>query len=149
MLKMLGTLNEAEARWFVARDSIILGHGGIKKMSELTGLSRPTIIKGIKDLKTKKKFDAAARIRQPGAGRKKIEEQNPKILKVLKDIMDESTAGDPMSLLKWTSKSTYQIRDQMQKLGYSISEDTVQRRLKEMGYSLQANVKTKEGESHK
>lgn len=149
MLKVLGTLNEAQARWFVARESMILGHGGIKKMSELTGLSRPTIIKGIKDLKTKKKFDVAARIRRPGAGRKKIEEQNPKILKVLKDIMEETTAGDPMSLLKWTSKSTYQIRDQMQKLGYSISEDTVQRRLKEMDYSLQANVKTKEGEGHK
>ncbi|GFP36209.1 hypothetical protein HKBW3S43_01997, partial [Candidatus Hakubella thermalkaliphila] len=82
-------------------------------------------------------------------GRKRIEERNPEILKVLKEIMDETTAGDPMSLLKWTSKSTYQIKDQLQRLGYSITEDTVGRILKEMDYSLQANVKVKEGGTHK
>jgi len=149
MLKVFDTLNEAQARWFVAREAIIIGHGGIKKMGELTGLSKPTIIKGIKELKAKEEFDARERIRRPGAGRKRIEERNPEILKVLKEIMDETTAGDPMSLLKWTSKSTYQIKDQLQRLGYSITEDTVGRMLKEMGYSLQANVKVKEGGTHK
>ncbi|GFP21674.1 hypothetical protein HKBW3S06_00901 [Candidatus Hakubella thermalkaliphila] len=149
MLKVFGTLNEAQARWFVAREAMIIGHGGIKKMCELTGLSKPTIIKGIKELKAKEKFDAGERIRRPGAGRKRIEERNPEILKVLKEIMDETTAGDPMSLLKWTSKSTYQIKDQLQRLGYSITEDTVGRILKEMDYSLQANVKVKEGGTHK
>ena len=149
MLKVLDALNEAQARWFVAREAIILGHGGVTKMSELTGLSRPTIIKGIGELKSGKKLNTSQRIRKPGGGRKRIEEQSPKTLKILKEIMDETTAGDPMSLLKWTSKSTYQIRDQMQRAGYVISEDTVQRRLKEMDYSLQVNVKTKEGDSHK
>ncbi|GFP35527.1 hypothetical protein HKBW3S43_01318, partial [Candidatus Hakubella thermalkaliphila] len=57
MLKVFGTLNEAQARWFVAREAMIIGHGGIKKMCELTGLSKPTIIKGIKELKAKEKFD--------------------------------------------------------------------------------------------
>lgn len=149
MLKVLDTLNEAQSRWFVAREAMVLGHGGIKKMSELTDLSRPTIIKGIKELKSKKNLDAGERIRQPGAGRKSMEKQNPKIVKILKRIMDETTAGDPMSLLKWTNKSTYQIRDHIDKLGYSIGEDTVGRMLKEMGYSLQANVKTKEGKTHR
>jgi len=60
-------------------------------------------------------------------------------------IMEETTAGDPMSLLRWTSKSTYQIRDELRRSGHPVSEDTVQRRLKEMDYTLQANVKTKEG----
>jgi transposase len=149
MLKVLDTLNEVQVRWFVAREAVILGHGGIKKMCELTGLSKPTIIKGIKELKAKKRLDVGKRIRRPGGGRKRIEERNPRILKILEDIMEETTAGDPMSLLKWTSKSTYQIRDQIQKLGYSISEETVRRRLKELGYSLQANVKVKEGGTHK
>jgi len=148
-LKILETLNEAQTRWFVARDAMLLGHGGIKKMCELSGLSKPTVIKGIKELKSKKKLCEGGRIRQPGGGRKKIEEKAPEILKILKEIMDETTAGDPMSLLKWTSKSTYKIRDQLKRMGYSISEDTVGRRLKEMGYSLQANVKTWEGVSHK
>ena len=149
MLKVFDTLNEAQSRWFVAREAIVLGHGGIKKMSELTSLSRPTIIKGIKELKSKKKLDARERIRQAGAGRKRTEKQNPKIVKILKKVMDETTAGDPMSLLKWTNKSTYQIRDQIEKLGCSIGEDTVGRMLKEMGYSLQANAKTKEGKTYK
>jgi len=122
MLKVLDTLNESQARWFTGMQAMMLGHGGIKKMSELTGLSRPTIIKGIKELKTKRKLDAGERIRQPGAGRKRMEERNPKIVKTLKEIMDETTAGDPMSLLKWTSKSIYQIRDQIQKLGHSTSQ---------------------------
>lgn len=149
MLKVLDTLNEAQARWFVAREAMVLGHGGIKKMSELTGLSRPTIIKGVKELKSRKKLEAGERIRRPGGGRKRIEEGNPKVLKVLKKIMDETTAGDPMSLLKWTNKSTYQIKDQIQESGCSISENTVGHLLKELGYSLQANVKVKEGKNHK
>jgi len=148
-LKILDTLNEAQTRWFVAREAIRLGHGGIKRMCELSGLSKPTVIKGIKELKSKERLCEDGRVRRSGGGRKRLEEENPEILAILKDIMDETTAGDPMSLLKWTSKSTYQIRDQIKKLGYPISEDTVGRRLKEMDYSLQANVKTWEGVSHK
>lgn len=72
MLKVLDTLNESQACWFTGMQAMMLGHGGIKKMSEVTGLSRPTIIKGIKELKTKRKLDAGEKIRQPGAGRKRI-----------------------------------------------------------------------------
>jgi len=149
MLKVLGRLDELQARWFVAREAMILGHGGIKKMCELTDLSKPTIIKGIKELKGKGPLPVGEKIRRTGAGRKRIETQNPRIIKVLKEIMDETTAADPMSLLKWTNKSTYQIREQIEKLGYPICENTVGRMLKEMGYSLQANVKAKEGKTHK
>jgi len=149
ILKILDTLNEAQTRWFVAREAIRLGHGGIKKMCELSGLSKPTVIKGIKELKSEEKLLDGGRIRKSGGGRKRLEDKNPDILSILKDIMDETTAGDPMSLLKWTNKSTYQIRDQINALGYSISEDTVGRMLKEMDYSLQANVKSWEGVSHK
>lgn len=63
--------------------------------------------------------------------------------------MNETTARDPMSLLKWTSKSIYQVKGQMQKLWRSISKDAMHRRLKELDYSLQANVKAKEGSAHK
>ena len=62
--------------------------------------------------------------------------------------MDESTVGDPMSPLKWNSKSTYQIQQYLESRGHPISEDTIQRRLRELDYSLQANRKDKEGESH-
>ena len=62
--------------------------------------------------------------------------------------MDESTVGDPMSPLKWNSKSSYQIQQYLASQGHRISEDTIQRRLRRLGYSLQANKKEKEGESH-
>ena len=62
--------------------------------------------------------------------------------------MDENTAGDPLSLLKWTVKSMRKITDEMVDLGHPMSAMSVYRMLKEMGYSLQANVKTKEGKEH-
>src|SRR5260370_14682549 len=67
------------------------------------------------------------------------------MIQLLGRIMEETTAGDAISLLRWTSKSTYQIRDELRRWGHPVSEDTVQRRLKEMDYTLQANVKSKEG----
>ena len=149
MLRVLGTLNEAQTRWFVAREAMLLGRGGIAEMCRLTGVSKPTVIKGMKELKARPELGMGERIRRPGAGRKKLEDRNPGIGEALQAIMDETTAGDPMSLLKWTSKSTYQIRDQLAELGYVISEDNVRRRLRTMEYSLQANEKTKEGGSHK
>jgi hypothetical protein len=144
--KILDTLNEAQTRWYVAREAMLLGHGGIKKMCDLTGISKPTVIRGIKEIKLRQVLaHEEGRIRQPGAGRKKIEEKNPEISNILRDIMNETTMDDPASLLKWTTKSTYQISTQVKEAGYSISEDTIQRRLKEMNYSLQSGVKKGEG----
>jgi hypothetical protein len=149
LLKVLDTLNEAQVRWFVAREAMLRGRGGIAEMCRLTGVSKPTVIKGMKELKTEPELGLSERIRRPGAGRKKLEDRDPGIGEALRAIMDETTAGDPMTLLKWTSKSTYQIRDQLTELGYAISEDTVRRRLRTMEYSLQANEKVKEGTAHK
>jgi len=70
------------------------------------------------------------------------------ITRLLEKVMDESTVGDPMSPLKWNSRSTYQIRQYLASQGHEVSEDTIQRRLRKLDYSLQANRKDKEGESH-
>jgi hypothetical protein len=146
MLKLLGTLDEAQKRWYIGREAILLGHGGIKQMCEISGLSKPTVIKAVRELRGEGALRAdVCRIRAAGGGRKKLEERDPEIGQLLQEVMEETTAGDPMSLLRWTSKSTYQIRDQLAALGHPVSEDTIQRRLKEMDYSLQANVKEKEG----
>ena len=146
LVKLMDTLDEAQKRWFVGREAMLLGHGGIKLMCEVSGLSKPTVIKAVKELQESPTLrPAQGRIRRVGGGRKPLEEKDPQLSQMLRQIMDETTAGDPMSLLKWTSKSTYKIRDQLQRWGHPVSEDTVQRRLKEMDYTLQANVKTKEG----
>src|SRR5574341_301886 len=147
MLKVLSTLNEAQARWYVAREAICRGRGGLKTMHSITGMSRPTILKGIRELRQQKLLDVTERIRRPGGGRKRLEDSDPRFARALEKLMDENTAGDPMSLLRWTNKSTTRIAEELTRQGHPASDDTVRRRLLEMDYSLQTNVKTKEGSS--
>jgi hypothetical protein len=142
-LKVLGALNESQARWYVAREALARGRGGLKAMYELTGMSRPTILKGIRELRQQKELPRE-RVRQLGAGRKRLEESDPGLQAALERIMEENTAGDPMSLLRWTNKSTIRLAEELTRLGHSVSDETVRRRLAEMGYSLQANAKNLE-----
>jgi hypothetical protein len=146
MWKVLGALNESQARWYVAREALARGRGGLKAMLELTGLSRPTILKGIRELEQPKELPRE-RVRQLGGGRKRLEESDPGLQAALNRIMEENTAGDPMSLLRWTNKSTVRIAEELTRLGHSVSDETVRRRLAEMGYSLQANAKNLEESS--
>ena len=111
MLKVLKTLNEAQARWYVATEALALGRGGLKAMHEVTGMSRPTILKGISDLRRRRLLGETGRLRRPGGGRKAIEASDPPLKRALEKIMEETTAGDPMSPLRWTSKSTYRIAE--------------------------------------
>lgn len=143
MLKVLGALNESQARWYVAREALARGRGGLKAMYELTGMSRPTILKGVRELRQRKDLPRE-RVRQLGGGRKRLEEADPGLAAALERIMEENTAGDPMSLLRWTNKTTLRIAEELARLGHSVSDETVRRRLAEMGYSLQANAKNLE-----
>jgi len=118
-------------------------------MLEVSGLSKPTILKGIKELHSRRALGGDGnRIRRRGGGRKPIEEHDPEVTDLLEQIMEESTVGDPMSPLKWSSKSSYQIQQYLESKGHRISEDTIQRRLRKLDYSLQANIKDKESTSH-
>jgi Rhodopirellula transposase DDE domain len=147
--KILRTANEAQRRWLVGREALRRGRGGIQRMVEESGLSKPTILRGIRELRGKRELvSQQGRVRQAGGGRKPIEEHDPEVTRLLEKVMDESTVGDPMSPLKWNSKSTYQIRQYLAGQGHAVSEDTIQRRLRRLDYSLQANRKDKEGESH-
>lgn len=143
-LTILGRLNEAQARWYVAREAIALGRGGVKAVEELTGISRRTILRGIRELKSGN-LPPAERVRRAGGGRKRLEDDDPELTKALTRIMDESTAGDPMSLLRWTHKSTRTIAEELTRQGHPVSHATVGQKLHELGYSLQANRKDKEG----
>src|ERR1022692_1483825 len=113
-------------------------------------MSRVTITKGVRELRSRKRLKAPemGRIRESGGGRKKAEEVAPAIRQHLIRIMDETTAGDQMSVLKWTNKSTRAIAEELTRLGHPITGVTVGRCLRQMGYSLQANAKTKEGPQH-
>lgn len=149
-MRVLGTLNEYQARLFVAEKALQLGRGGISRLSQLTGMSRVTITQGLSELRTGRKLRTAAdgRVRQPGGGRKKVEQADPELSHRLRTIVEETTAGDPMSPLRWTSKATRTIAEELTRSGHPISSVTVGRCLEEMGYTLQANVKTREGPQH-
>ena len=146
-LKALSGADPIQARRFAAAKALEIGWGGISKVSAITGFSRKTIDKGIRELENESELEQPERLRKPGGGRKKAENKDPTLINHLEDIMKESTAGDPMSLLKWTHKSTYAIAEELQLKGHDVSHDTVRRLLKEDGYSLQANKKTVEGKS--
>lgn len=145
ILKLLPTLNESQTRWFVAKEALSIGFGGIKYIHKLTNVSRPTIIRGIKEMKAEKELNFSERIRAAGAGRPRLDSKHPEIDKAILKIMQETTAGDPMSELRWTCKSTTKISEELKKQGYVISQRSVHRKLGALGYSLQLNVKHKEG----
>ncbi len=149
-MRVLGTLNEYQARLFIAEKALQLGRGGISHLSRLTGMSRVTITQGLRELRGGGRLRTAAtgRVRQPGGGRKKVEQVDPELSRRLRDIVEETTAGEPMSPLKWTSKSTRTIAEELTRCGHPISSVTAGRCLEEMGYTLQANVKTREGSQH-
>ena len=107
-------------------------------------MSHNTVDKGIKEIKNSKKNKDLTRLRKNGGGRKRIIDKNPKVKDDIDKILEENTAGDPMSRLKWTRKSTYTIANELKNKDQNISEVTVGRIIKQIGYSLQANIKSKE-----
>jgi hypothetical protein len=145
-LKVFSTLNEFQARLFAADKALDLGRGAISRLSALTGLSRMTITKAVAELKSGRKLvsPGEGRVRQPGG----VEQVDPAVPELLRKILQETTAGDPMSLLRWTSKSTRTMAAELTRLGHPVTWVTVARCLDDMGYSLQANRKAKEGPQH-
>src|SRR5437870_13146038 len=86
--KVLSTLNEAQRRWLVGREALRRGRGGIERMVEASGLSKPTILKGIRELGAKRKLAVeGGRVRKPGGGRKPIEDRDPHITRLLEQVM--------------------------------------------------------------
>jgi len=148
-LKVFRTLNEFQARLFAADKALDWGRGGISRLSALTGLSRTTITKAVEELKSGRLVSPGeGRVRRVGGGRKKVEGVDPGVRDMLEKILEETTAGDPMSQLRWTSKSTRTMAEELTRLGHPVTWVTVARCLDDMGYSLQANRKSKEGPQH-
>lgn len=142
MAEVLPFLNEKQRRILAASEAKAYGRGGIQTVATITGMCRQTIYHGLADLT---EGDISDRVRKPGGGRKKLSEQNPKLVKKIEDLIDHVTRGDPESLLRWTSKSVRKLESCLVKAGISISYRTVARILNQQEYSLQANRKTLDG----
>ena len=135
-------LNERTRRIWAASEARTLGHGGVTILSTATGLSRSTIHLGLQDLHSKETIDVE-KIRRTGGGRKKITETDKTILRDLESILEPATRGDPESVLRWTCTSTRQLAQVLNKKGHRIGDRKICDLLSELGYSLQANCKTK------
>jgi transposase len=140
-------LNERTRRLTAAAEAISLGHGGVTQVSRASGLSRPTITKGIREI-NEGQAKLPGRVRRPGAGRKRVTESNPDIVEEVDRLVEGGTRGDPETALRWTLKSTRILARELQRLGHRISHSKVAQILHDLNYSLRANRKTKEGASH-
>lgn len=145
------TLTERGLRLWASAEARSLGHGGIKMMAQITGLGRETVARGIRELAegddAKPSLPPHASRRQ-GGGRKKLTAKDPTLLADLDRLVSPATRGHPESALLWTAKSTAKLATELQAMGHQISERSVAALLKELGYSLQAMSKTKEGGNH-
>ena len=143
-------LDERRRRQWAAAEARDAGWGGISLVARATGLSRPTITAGLKELalSTKNRVVAAARVRAPGGGRHALTQSDPGLLEALERLIDPATRGDPMSPLRWTCKSTANLAVELTRQNHPVTDRTVAMLLKQGGYSLQGNRKTREGSSH-
>jgi transposase len=140
-------MGEAMRRRWAAVEARALGRGGATRIAEATGLSLPTIRRGLRELDSGVPLQAA-RQRQAGAGRPPRVIEDPKLLHDLDALVDPVTRGDPNSPLRWTCKSTGQLAKELQARGHVVSQDTVGRLLQQLDFSLQALRKTREGADH-
>ena len=145
-----GILDERQRRLHAAVEARVLGHGGVKRVSEATGVARGSILAGIKELELPRAelADGPRRVRRAGAGRKKLVDEDPGLRAALERLVEPASRGDPMTPLRWTCKSLKQLARELGQQGHAISHVTVGVLLKELGYSLQGNRKTLEGSGH-
>ena len=140
-------MDERTRRLFAAAESEAIGRGGISAVSAAIGMSRRVVREGKRDLRARV-TPPTGRLRQPGGGRKKMVVEDPSLLVDLERLVEPLTRGDPESPLRWTCKSVRKLAEELQREGHQTSYRLVARLLHGLGYSLQANRKTREGSSH-
>ena len=143
-------LDERLRRLFAAAEASALGRGGVTKVAKATGISRRAIHVGLTELAAPKIpiESQDKRIRKAGAGRKSVIETEPGVMSALEKLIEPTTRGDPESPLRWTCKSLRVLAGELSLSGYTVSYPKVGDLLRELGYSLQANLKMLEGPDH-
>ena len=143
-------MDERMRRQWAAAEAMELGWGGIRHVAYATGISRTTILAGVRELKAQQAGEAlpSPGIRRPGAGRKLLVETDPGLWDALDALVDPMTRGHPETPLRWTCKSTRTLAEELGRQGHPVSDRTVACLLYAAGYSLQANRKTLEGKNH-
>jgi hypothetical protein len=139
-------LDERQRRLLMGAEARSPGHGGIRLVARAAGVREATVSLGVDEL------DAGAgplgRVRRPGGGRKRAADLDPGLLPALLALVEPDERGDPMTPLRWTTKSTRALAAELTAQGRKVSAGTVGDLLRSGGFSLQGNVKTVEGKQH-
>ena len=144
---LAGEFDERRRRLWAAAEAGAIGRGGVAAVARATGIAEGTIRRGIGELESGETL-APGRVRRPGGGRKPLTEADPTLLSDLERLVDEDSRGDPERPLRWTAKSVRQLAGGLRELGHQIHFSSVPKLLRLLGYSLQANQKTREGSHH-
>jgi transposase len=143
---ILPHLDERQRRLLMGAEARALGHGGIRLVARAAGVREATVSLGVDEL------DSGAgplgRARRPGGGRKRAADVDPGLRPALLALVEPEERGDPMSPLRWTTKSTRTLAGELTRQGHRVGADTVSDLLREEGFSLQGNAKTIEGKRH-
>ena len=139
-------LDERQRRLLLGAEARALGHGGIRLVARAAGVREATVALGAAELDSGQ--EPLGRARRPGGGRKRVADLDPGLRPALLALVEPGTRGDPMSPLRWTTKSTRKLAAGLTRQGHRISADTVADVLRQEGFSLQGNAKAIEGRQH-
>src|SRR6478735_4309938 len=139
-------LDERQRRLLMGAEARALGHGGIRLVARAAGVREATVSLGVDELDSG--AEPLGRARRPGGGRKQAADLDPGLRPALLALVEPRERGDPMSPLRWTTKSTRNLADELTAQGHKVSADTVGDLLREEGFSLQVNAMTVEGTQH-
>jgi hypothetical protein len=145
---LLPHLNERQRRLAVAAEARLLGHGGVRAVAQVAGMSETTVRRGVVELEAGEDPFPDGQVRVPGGGRHRVELNDPGVVSALLGLVEPDERGDPESPLRWTTKSLRHLAEELTCQGHSVTAPTVGRLLKQQGFSLQANAKTLEGAQH-
>jgi hypothetical protein len=143
---VLPHMNEVQRRVVAGAMAEVLGHGGKTVVAAASGMSRNTVIKAEREIRAG--IEPTGRLRAVGGGDKPLVDKQPGLLEALDELVGPETRGNPMSLLRWTSKSSTNLATELVRQGYDVSSRTVLRLLHQLGYSLRATAKVTEGAQH-
>ena len=149
--QILPSLDERGRREWAGSEAMAFGHGGIALVQRATGISAPTIRRGVTELRERESgaaVESPRRVRRAGAGRRSVTERDPELLGALEALIEPGTRGHPESPLRWTIKSLRVLGAELTAAGHAVSYRTVGNLLGKLGYSLQGNAKTIEGNQH-
>jgi Rhodopirellula transposase DDE domain len=145
-------LDEQARRRWAAAEALSLGRGGVSRVARATGISRPTIHAGLREIAAGEvpatTRTGAPRVRRTGAGRKPRTHHDPTLVPDLEALVASTTRGDPQSPLRWTCKSVRTLAQELRAQGHDVSPQLVSELLADAGYSLQGTRKTREGAQH-